>query len=278
MPQPFAWPESLPRPRTRNAPSLWLHRRMHGPEAGASNALRPQVASTGTLLGVSVNSRLSIPLLMLLVVLLAGCSGGGSEKPATATSATSVTTGTVPAPTALPTPAPTATPTPAGPRTYSPGTRTGRAEIDPVLTAIEAGTPDALRAIVRYVSPPCVAVRPQGIGPVAVCPVGVSPGTPIDEFPSAPGEGTYIDRKDFEASPRLPGVGMQLLAIARQSQKSTDPGWPQGDYIFYYWGTGGRFEQLFAQDGKAVLACWLCGQPQEDLKRPGIEFILPPLP
>jgi hypothetical protein len=144
-----------------------------------------------------------------------------------------------------------------------------------MLAAIEIGTPDALRGIVGYVSVPCVAQRPPGLGPVSVCPAGVTPGTPLDMFPASPGEGTYAPRKDFEASPGYPASAQQLLAITRQTRPTTDPGWPQGDYVLYFWGGPGVFPELFVAKGKAVLACWACGNPPVDLKDPALEFILP---
>ena len=225
---------------------------------------------SGTMPSMSSICRATACSIVGFAILLGACSDDKSSSGPIATPVASPTATTLRT---------ESTATPAfGTKGYPRGTRTGNVDVDPVLAAIETGTPDALRGIVRYVSPPCVAQRPQGIGPVAVCPAGVAPGTPVDEFPSALGEGTYIDRKDFEANPRLPGVGDQVYAIVRQPHPTTEPGFPKGDYIVYFTGGPivGQLPQLYVASGKVVLACWLCGTPQADLQRPGLQFILPP--
>lgn len=121
-------------------------------------------------------------------------------------------------PTITPTPSHLATPTLPPFDNYDMSTRTGMADVDGVLDAVMAGTAEALKPLLRYVSVPCVEPNPSSASrrPDA-CEPGMDPGDPITGFPVYDVEGGLIPPAGAPVA--LNGfLSRQLYGVFRYSQ------------------------------------------------------------
>ena len=121
-------------------------------------------------------------LSIVTITMFAGWSCGGGDSAAKSPTLLPSTTTTATASTAA-TPVPvTETPAANGlPRAYPAGTRTGIAEADAVLAALEAPTPDGLKALFMLTPSPCVN-DPKTITNPPLCPPGVAAKTMVPVF------------------------------------------------------------------------------------------------
>jgi hypothetical protein len=155
---------------------------------------------------------------------------------------------------------------------YPASTRTGNADIDPVLAAVESGNGQQIFAITGFSQAACTD-HPEGIGAPPKCPQGVSEGTPIEVIPVSACEGALVPRTDFEASPAVPGVGMPLDTIVRADSSQA---WQYT--VMFTNPTNGLAAALYVTKGK-ITGTWSgCSEtPAEWLaSQPHGEFILPP--
>ena len=125
-----------------------------------------------------------------LAVLAAGCSGGGSEIPATSTPTATAATTPEPSTVATPGSTPTAGATnAAGAAGYPAGTSTGIPALDALVVTLTSGDVAAVKSVLVETPSPCV-VNPQTIHNPPACPDGVAAGTLLPVF-RAMADGTY---------------------------------------------------------------------------------------
>lgn len=157
------------------------------------------------------------------------------------------------------TPEPTQTPSPpaAG---YPQGTRTGSAEVDAIIAAIEARDASALAALIRLTSVPCEEPRPVQPQPL-LCPDGVPVGTPLVGFWVTHVEGGLWQVNEAEMARRLLRLaderGWKLHSVYSYALAGTAAEYlPETDYFItftsYLPGIGPEFDNLRVIDGKAT--------------------------
>lgn len=108
--------------------------------------------------------------------------------------------------------------------------RTGIAEVDRVIEAVEAEDIQTLAGMVTYFEQPCGP--PGGIPSPPQCPEGEPDGTPVDVWWSATCEGYYVSRAETESHimGRVEDVGLRLYAVYRDgSQLGFD-----ADYVILF--------------------------------------------
>jgi hypothetical protein len=195
-----------------------------------------------------------------------------------------MTTAPVAMPEATPTQtAPTATPAAAtAPQPYPAGTRTGTPADDAVLAALEAPSPDALKALFALTPAPC-KVNPQSITNPPLCPAGVAAGTLVPVFRAMSCESVWPDYLEeilttVWKSPR------PLVAIYKDPTDYYS--WlPAAEYalIIHTLGntaSGGSPAVVRVALGKVNGIAFGCGQPFEQSVA-GVtadRFVLPPRP
>lgn len=162
-------------------------------------------------------------VLLLIAAFLVACDSEPGAVTATSevTATAEATPSNTPRVTYLPertpraTPPPTPTQPPVVPVGHPPGTETGIADVDAVVTAFVGGESEALRDLVRYRSEPCVQVgQGNDYGPPPFCPEGVPTGTPLEFIGSSGCHGGYISPRDDGWSARSRGVP-QLFGVVR---------------------------------------------------------------
>ena len=157
--------------------------------------------------------------------------------------------------------------------------RTGIAEIDVVLDALFSGEADAVRALIRYTTIPCVVEVP-GLGGLPLCLPDEPDGTPVEVFPVAECEGSYARPDNIENTVRwLTAPDKELYAVYRSRGLS----WPPGEYIVIF--STESMERVFAsglslEDGRIVGLDFGCAQSPESLieVRGLADAVLPPPP
>ena len=217
-----------------------------------------------------------LPLLALTVASLAlvACNSDEDDQLAQVTPTATLTLTASPEPiggdgtsTPTTTPSPTATTAP-GPR------RTGIAELDLIIAAVEERDMVTLSSLVEYQEIGCT--RADGLGGPPKCPPGIDDGTPLRVFPVASCEGHWSER----ATQLIGFVAHSshgLYAAVEPSGDTTLGGeWPAADHFLVF-----HLEQFDRQlvgrlhiaDGKIVAYWSACGagEPPERLLDAGVE-------
>ena len=110
---------------------------------------------------------------------------------------------------------------------HSLDTRTGIAEIDTVLEAVESNDPQNLRVAIYYSTLACNTMNALG-GPPP-CQEGEAEGTLVEALPILGSEGGHLRKEDIKDSFVLEVTG--LYAVYRVSEKVfSDANYPKGDY------------------------------------------------
>ena len=110
---------------------------------------------------------------------------------------------------------------------HSLDTRTGIAEIDTVLEAVESNDPQKLRDAIHYSTLACKTVNALG-GPPP-CHEGEAEGTLVEALPILGSEGGHLRKEDIKDSFVLDVT--DLYAVYRVSEKVfSDANYPKGDY------------------------------------------------
>lgn len=149
-----------------------------------------------------------IHLLMSLLVLSA-CAPAVSTEPA--------------APPAMP----TATEEPISPRYYPLSTRTGIADVDAVLAAVESGDPQALRDLVRFTTVGCT--NAEGLGGPPKCREGETEGTLVNVLPFLGPEGHFMYESELSKFPGVDVLGLYAVYAVSDSAYSEEA-YPAGEY------------------------------------------------
>jgi hypothetical protein len=141
-------------------------------------------------------------------------------------------------PVALPTLDPaTETPVPAtrGPGYYPLSTRTGNADVDEVIAAVESGDPGRLRDLIRFTTIPCT--RAEGLGGPPKCEAGEADGTPLEVLPFLGPEGHFLRKVDLADFPGVSVIGVYAGYKVSDSAYSEES-YPAGEYAVAF--TGGE--------------------------------------
>jgi len=169
-----------------------------------------------------------IHLLVSLVVLSACAPAEGAEPlaPTAAPMATEKPTETRIA-TKEPTTSPTATEAPISPGYYPLSTRTGIAEVDEVLAAVESGDDQALRDLIRFTTVGCT--NAEGLGGPPKCRAGEAEGTRVNVLPLLGPEGSFIHESDVSSIHAMDVIGIYAVYSVSDSAYSEEA-YPAGEY------------------------------------------------
>ena len=109
--------------------------------------------------------------------------------------------------------------------------RTGIAEIDVVLDAVEGDNPQQLRDLFHFINVPCT--NADGLGGPPKCRENESEGALVEVFPFLGGEGSYLHKENLDL---WPGVDVKrLYAVYRNSENVySDETFPAGEYSILF--------------------------------------------
>lgn len=115
--------------------------------------------------------------------------------------------------------------------TFSLETRTGIAEIDPILAAVASRDRDRLESLIQYTTAPCTTQ--DGLGGPPKCREGEVEGTLIEALPSISSEGSFIRRLEID---RWIGVDASaLFAVYRTVEgRFEEEFYPRGEYAIVF--------------------------------------------
>ena len=169
-------------------------------------------------------------------------------------------------------------PTPAE-KYHSLDTRTGIAEIDNVLAAVESGNPQSLRDLFHYNRVACMTVNALG-GPPP-CREGEAEGTMVEVLPFLASEGSYFHKDEINNWLGLEVDG--IYAVYQVSENAySDEYYPKGDYGVILIGKKGIDENvvLHIKDWGIVRLDYIFDLSPDILggvlERSAAEVILPP--
>ena len=167
--------------------------------------------------------------LLVSFVVLSACAPVASAEPVvpTATStATKKLTATQIA-TKEPTATPTATEEPKSPEYYPLSTRTGNADVDEVLAAVESGDPQALRDLIHFTKVGCTNV--DGLGGPPKCQAGEAEGTLVNVLPFLGPESSFMHEADIANFQPMEALGIYAVYSVSDSAYS-EKAYPAGEY------------------------------------------------
>ena len=235
-------------------------------------------------------TKLSVAALALLVLLLSACEST-EDAIRTATPLQTLPTSTAAA-TATPdcdpqisrekcealrtfTPLPTTT-VPSPPVTYAAGKQTGVAEVDAIISAIEARDAAKVANLVTLTTLPCRAqgtVQPEPL----LCREGVAPGTPKSGIWITHVEGGLRELTESEAAEWILRSAIEqdwkLHSVYSYEQAGTRPEWmPETDYFitFASWHPQGgpQYDNLRIVDGGITGVHYAFGEPYPQFEDP----------
>lgn len=161
---------------------------------------------------------------------------------------------------------------------YPLSTRTGIADVDVVLAALESGDAQQLRDLLRFSELACT--HADGLGGPPKCRDGQAEGTPVSVFPFLGSEGAYLNLENVDA---WTGIDItRLYAVYKNSENVySDEYFPAGEFAALYLSDDG-FPATILQitDGKIVRIDTLFDTTADGLAnalhRDALEFILSP--
>lgn len=170
---------------------------------------------------------LSLPMLVCLLILSA-CAPAASAEPALPTAVSAATEKpNAPVPSAAPAEVPTATSEPKNPEYYPLSTRTGIADVDEVIAAVESGDVQSLRGLIRLTEIGCTTA--DGMGGPPKCAAGEAEGTLVHVLPLLGPEGSFM--REAELSNFLPIEMTGIFAVYSVSASAySEQAYPAGEY------------------------------------------------
>ncbi len=174
---------------------------------------------------------LLLNLLVCLVVLSACAPAAIAEPAATASVPTATEKPNVPATSVPPTATSTTTEESTVPESYPLSTRTGIADVDGVLAAVESGDAQSLRDLVRFTSLGCT--KADGMGGPPKCREGEAEGTLVNVLPFLGPEGSFMYESDL--SNFIPMQGLGIYAVYSVSDFAySEEAYPAGEYAVMF--------------------------------------------
>lgn len=149
-------------------------------------------------------------LLLSFVVLSACAPVAGTEPVVPTTTATSV-----------------ATEEPKMPEQYPLSTRTGIADVDAVLAAVESGDAQALRDLVRFTTVGCT--NAEGLGGPPKCREGEAEGMLVNVLPFIASEGSFLYESEIANFQPMDALGIYAVYAVSDSALSEES-YPAGEY------------------------------------------------
>lgn len=170
-----------------------------------------------------MNAKKMIYLLVSLFVLSA-CAPEASTEPVVPSAQPTVTEKPI---SIAPTATSTATEEPKNPDYYSLSTRTGIAEVDDVLGAVESGDAEALRGLIRFTTIGCTTA--EGMGGPPKCREGETEGTLVNVLPLMGPEGSFVYETDLSNFRPTGVIGIYAIYSVSDSAYSEEA-YPAGEY------------------------------------------------
>ncbi len=157
-------------------------------------------------------------------------------------------------------------------------TRTGIADVDVVLTALESGDTSELVALFRFATHSCTSIGALG-GPPQ-CRAGEAENTPVEVLPTLFSEGSYLWKDEIESWQGLQ-VESLYAVFAISEQAYADEYYPSGKYGIVLADAGGNPAVLVrVADGGIVRFDFPADASFETidaiLARDASELVLPP--
>lgn len=217
------------------------------------------------------------------VLLLAACAPELPEPVETPVPATDTASPTKAA--ASPTLKPTASPTlepatetsvPSRPGSYPLSTRTGIADVDAVIAAVESGDPEQIQALIRFTNIPCT--KAEGLGGPPKCEAGEAEGTPHTVLPILGPEGHFMREADLANFPGISVIGIHAVYRLSDSAYSEET-YPAGEYAVAFTGGENKPDIVLQIRGGIVRIDYLFSPTSLDevIRRDASEFILAPM-
>jgi len=122
---------------------------------------------------------------------------------------------------------PTATEEPTSLDYYPLSTRTGIADVDAVLAAVESGDAQALRDLIRLTTVGCT--KTEGLGGPPKCREGEAEGTLVNVLPFLGPEGHFLYESELSKFPGVDVLGLYAVYAVSDSAYSEEA-YPTGEY------------------------------------------------
>lgn len=131
--------------------------------------------------------------------------------------------------------APTATSTvteePKSPGSYPLSTRTGIADVDEVLAAVESGDAQALRDLIRFTTVGCT--NAEGLGGPPKCRAGEAEGTPVHVLPFLGSEGSFLHQAELASFQPMNVLGIYAVYSVSDSAYAEEA-YPAGEHAVMF--------------------------------------------
>ena len=170
---------------------------------------------------------LLLNLLVCLVVLSACAPAAIAEPAATASVPTATEKPNVPATFIPSTATSTTTEEPKSPGSYPLSTRTGIADVDEVLAAVESGDAQALRDLVRFTAVRCTTA--DGLGGLPKCRESEADGMLVTGLPLIGPEGSFMRESDLANLTFMEVIGVYAVYSVSESAYAEEA-YPAGEY------------------------------------------------
>ena len=162
--------------------------------------------------------------LLLSSVVLSACAPVAGTEPVVPTPTEKPKVST---PSAAPTTTSVATEEPKMPEQYPLSTRTGIADVDEVLAAVESGDAQALRDLIRFTTVGCT--NADGLGGPPKCREGEAEGTPVHVLPFLGPEGSFMHQADLASFQPMEVLGIYAVYSVSDSAYAEEAS-PAGEY------------------------------------------------
>ena len=166
--------------------------------------------------------------LLVTLILLSACAPAASAEPVAPTAMPMATEEpTEPGFSVAPTAVSTAAEEPKSPGSYPLSTRTGIADVDEVLAAVESGDAQALRDLIRFTTVGCT--NADGLGGPPKCREGEAEGTPVHVLPFLGPEGSFMHQADLASFQPMEVLGIYAVYSVSDSAYAEEAS-PAGEY------------------------------------------------
>lgn len=215
-----------------------------------------------------MSARLLISGFLPFILLLAGCAPKLPEPVDTLVPVTETAVSSEPAATE------DSVPPNAG--YYPLSTRTGNADVDAVIAAVESGDSRQLQDLIRFTDIPCT--KAEGLGGPPKCEAGEAEGTPHTVLPILGSEGHFMREADLADFPGISVTGIHAVYKLSDSAYSEEA-YPAGEYAVAFIGGENQPDVvLHIRDGIVRIDyLYSPNSLDEVIQRDALELILAPM-
>ncbi len=114
---------------------------------------------------------------------------------------------------------------------YPLSVRTGIADVDAVLAAVESGNPQQVRDLIRFTTVACT--KAEGLGGPPKCKDGEAEGTLVDVLPFLGPEGHFLEKANISLFPGVSTDGVYAIYEVSDSAYSEEA-YPAGEYAIMF--------------------------------------------